>query len=76
MKILMKIATVGVVAVAFSMGMTSCDTKHCKDKAPYWCSSAGVCCKYRYHDGKSTCFESLTSCTATGNGCETCWVED
>ena len=76
MKNLLKVALISIVAVFLTAGFTSCKSNHCKGDKPYWCSSAKACCKYRYNDGKGTCFESLSGCTATGNGCETCWIED
>ena len=76
MKKLLRFAVLAIVTVFMTLSITSCDAKHCKGNSPYWCSSAQACCKYKYNDGKGTCFETLSGCTATGNGCETCWIED
>lgn len=59
--------------------LSSCkkeNSKHCGSDKPYYCKTAKSCCKYKYNDGKGTCFSSLSDCTATGNGCETCWIEE
>jgi hypothetical protein len=49
------------------------EPKHCTDPAyPYWCPKAEACCSYPYHDGKNSCYSSLSACTASGGSCETC----
>ena len=59
-----------------TMACSDKDSKKCKSSKPYYCSSAKVCCKYRYYDGQGTCYSSMSSCASSGNACATCWLED
>ena len=75
-----KKVTIVAAAVAAIAGMTlvSCfgDVQHCTSDAPYWCSSAEVCCAYEYHDGHGTCWETMAGCRSTGYACTVCHLED
>lgn len=78
MKKKVTIAVLAVAAIAGMSIMTSCfkDINHCTSDAPYWCSSAEVCCAYEYHDGHGTCWETMAGCRSTGYACTVCHLED
>lgn len=69
-------AVAAIVGMALTASCLKIDSKHCKADAPYWCSSAKVCCAYQYHDGHGTCWETLEGCHRTGYACAACHIED
>ena len=78
-KNIIQIVLCGFIVATSVFFVSSCkkeDAKKCGGEKPYYCKTAKACCKYKYNDGKGTCFSSLSACTATGNGCETCWLEE
>lgn len=73
----------GIMTVACTTAFIACSDddddkkKKCKkDDAPYYCSSAKVCCGYRYHDGHGTCWETMDGCRSSGYACETCHIQE
>ena len=67
------------VMVSCAFALLSCEEEeygNCSNERPYWCSSAKSCCKYRYNDGHSTCWETMEGCRSSGYPCETCHIKD
>lgn len=66
-----------IVCCAFALASCDLEGGHCKHTdSPYWCSSAKVCCAYKYHDGHGTCWETMSGCRSSGYACTTCHIED
>lgn len=70
----------GLFVGLFTICIVACDDfddeGDCPDRSPYWCSSAKVCCAYKYYDGHGTCWETMSGCRSGGYQCESCHLED
>ncbi len=74
---------IGLLVGLSILALVSCDIEDaydkggdCPSKSPYWCSSAKVCCAYKYHDGHGTCHSSMEGCRRGGYQCEICHIDD